>query len=230
MSELLLAMLAGVLTIAAPCILPMLPILLGASVAQQDRSRPLFIAAGFVTAFSAFALLFGAFSAAIAVDQETLRDGAIALLMLFGLLMLWQRPLALLTPYLGAVINRASAAGDRTGPGKLGGLLLGATLGVVWTPCAGPALGAILTLVASARDLGRAGLLLLSYAGGAGVPMLLIAYGGQVATTRVRSLARHAARMQQGFGVLIMLTALAMYTQYDTVLTLWLSDLLPQPG
>ncbi|WP_368734835.1 cytochrome c biogenesis CcdA family protein, partial [Klebsiella pneumoniae] len=70
----------------------------------------------------------------------------------------------------------------------------------VWTPCAGPVLGSILTLVATSRNLGWAGTLLVAYAIGAAIPMLAIAYGGQAATTRVRSLARISPRLQQGFG------------------------------
>jgi cytochrome c biogenesis protein CcdA len=89
-------------------------------------------------------------------------------------------------------------------------------------------LGSILTLVATAADPARAALLMACYSIGAALPMLGIAYGGQVASTRVRQLARHTYRMQQGFGVLILLVAVAMYFQYDSLVTVWLSDLYPQ--
>lgn len=227
MSQLALALLAGVLTIAAPCILPMLPILLGTSIGQASRSRPAFIALGFVLAFSACALLFGLSATALGLSQDTLRDGAILLLLVFGMLMLWKRPLALLSERLSGLLNLANDIGNRAGAGNAGGLVLGMTLGAVWTPCAGPVLGSILTLVATAHDLGRAALLLLCYAIGAGIPMLVIAYGGQVVSTRVRSIARYAAPMQQAFGVVVMLTAWAMYFQYDTLITVWLSDFYP---
>ena len=108
-----------------------------------------------------------------------------------------------------------------------GGFVLGLTLGVVWTPCAGPVLGSILTLIATSQHLTHAGLLLLVYAIGAGVPMLAIAYGGQYASVRVRGLASHAHRIQQGFGVVVILIAGALYFQFDTLVTVWLSRFYP---
>ncbi|MDB5892132.1 MAG: Cytochrome biosis protein [Polaromonas sp.] len=223
----LLAVLAGMLTIAAPCVLPMLPVVLGASLGQRDRSRPVFIALGFAVAFSAVALLFTAFSQVLGLSQETLRQAAIVMLLLFGTLMIWPRPFAWLSLRMSGLLNRVNALGDGAGSGKLGGLVLGLTLGAVFTPCAGPVLGAILTLVATTPELGKAGVLLACYSLGAALPMLGIAYGGQYASTHVRQLARQAHRLQQGFGVLVILTALAMHFQYDSVAAVWLSDFYP---
>ena len=111
--------------------------------------------------------------------------------------------------------------------GALGGLLLGTTLGLVWTPCAGPVLGSILTLVATSKNIAWASTLLIAYAIGAAIPMLAIAYGGQAATTRVRSLARISPRLQQGFGVVVIAFALAAYFQYDTLIVAWLTGFYP---
>jgi cytochrome c biogenesis protein CcdA len=226
-NQAILALLAGLLTIAAPCILPMLPILLGASIGQTSRARPAFIALGFILAFSASALVFGLFASALGLSQDILRDGAIVLLLLFGALMLWKRPFDLLAQRMGSLLNWASDKGNRAGAGNAGGLVLGMTLGVVWTPCAGPVLASILTLVAAASDIGRAAGLLFCYALGAGIPMLLIAYGGQMVSTRVRRLARYASAMQQVFGVIVIATAIAMFLQYDALITLWLADWIP---
>lgn len=227
MTGLLLAFAAGVLTVAAPCILPMLPILLGASVGQNSRARPAFITLGFVLAFSAVALVFGAFAESLGASEEMLREVAIVFLFVFGALMIFPHPFRLLTMRMHGVVNRAHVIGADAGSDNAGGFLLGMTLGVVWTPCAGPVLGSILTVVATSNDLGWSGLLLLAYAVGSGVPMLGIAYGGQYVTTRVRSFARYAHRLQQGFGVLVILIAVGLYYQYDTVVTVWLSDFYP---
>ena len=69
--------------------------------------------------------------------------------------------------------------------------------------------------------------MLTVYAVGAALPMLAIAYGGQFATTRVRNLARYSNRLQQGFGVLVIAFAVAMYLQYDVLVTAWLSEFYP---
>ncbi|WP_298886683.1 cytochrome c biogenesis CcdA family protein [uncultured Bradyrhizobium sp.] len=226
MLELLFAVLAGILTIAAPCTLPMLPILLGASIGHNSRTRPAMIALGFVVSFSAVALLLGALTRAFDFDPNVLREAAAVLLLGFGLLMLWPAPFEWLSIRLNGWLNLGSVGGAQR-EGALGGLVLGTTLGLVWTPCAGPVLGSILTLVATSRNLAWAGTLLVAYAIGAAIPMLAIAYGGQAATTRVRSLVRISPRLQQGFGVVVIAFALAAYFQYDTLIVAWLTSIYP---
>lgn len=226
----LLAFAAGLLTVAAPCVLPMLPIVLGSALGATDRSRPLFITAGFVSAFAAFTLLFGLFSSLAGLSADGLRQAAIAGLLLFGTLMLWRRPFDLLaarsSSWLGHVSGRYGGDSSSVG-GKAGGFTLGLTLGLVWTPCAGPVLGAILTLLATAPDPRHAAWLLACYALGAGMPMLAVAYGGQLAAQRVRLIARHLPALQRLFGLLVIAVALAMFFQYDILFTSWLSRTFP---
>src|SRR5450759_348766 len=187
MLNLVLALLAGLVTVAAPCTLPMLPILLGASVGQTGKARPAMIALGFVMSFSAAALLLSAITRLFDFDPNGLRTGAAGLLLGFGLLMIGPAPFERLAIRFGALTSRA-AGNAASRQGNIGGFVLGTTLGLVWTPCAGPVLGSILTVVATSSDTAWASLLLVIYATGAAIPMLAIAYGGQAVTTRVRSL------------------------------------------
>lgn len=229
MIDVVFAFLAGVVTLAAPCILPLLPIVFGASMRHENSARPIFIALGFVFSFSAVALVLGALSDALGFSPDVLRNVATVALFLFGTLMILPSLFARLSARLSGLINHANQVGVRTNSGNAGGFVLGTTLGIVWTPCAGPVLGSILTLVATSQDQARATLLLVAYAIGASVPMLVIAYGGQYISTRVRSVSRYARRLQQGFGGVVMLFAIALHYQYDTVVNAWLSDLLPCP-
>ena len=222
MLNLVLALLAGVITIAAPCTLPMLPILLGASVGQTSKARPVMIALGFVLSFSVVALALSAITRAFDFDPSALRSAAAVLLAGFGLLMLWPTPFERLATRFGGFSSSLA-----TGPGVLGGFVLGTTLGLVWTPCAGPVLGSILTVIATSKDTAWASALLVTYAIGAAIPMLAIAYGGQAVTTRVRSLARIAPRLQQGFGVVVIGFAVLSYFQYDTLIVAWLTQFYP---
>jgi cytochrome c biogenesis protein CcdA len=226
MLNILLALLAGIATIAAPCTLPLLPILLGASVGQGSNMRPALIALGFVASFTAVVLLVGSLTRAFGFDPEFLRTGATILLAIFGALMIWPAPFERLTARLRFFSNGA-ANGARDYRGNIGGFVLGTTLGLVWTPCAGPVLGSILTVIATAGSLSWSALLLLTYAVGAAIPMLAIAYGGQAVTTRVRSVARIAPRLQQSFGFVVLAFALATYFQYDTLFVTWLTDFYP---
>jgi cytochrome c-type biogenesis protein len=227
MVQIALAFLAGVLTVAAPCILPMLPVLFGASLGQTSPRRPLYIALGFVLTFAVVALAFGVFANILGLSPDTLRIAATIMMGIFGILMIWPYPYRVLTLRLNHVVNHAHLIGSRAGADNLGGFVLGMTLGVIWTPCAGPVLGSILTLVATSQHLGWAAVLLVAYAIGSGVPMLGIAYGGQYVSTHVRRFARYSHRLQQGFGVVVLLTAVALYYQYDTVITVWLSNFYP---
>jgi cytochrome c-type biogenesis protein len=225
MLDLVLALLAGILTIAAPCTLPVLPILLGASVGQNGRARPALIALGFVLSFSTVALLLSAITRIFDFDPSVLRSGAAILLLGFGLLMIWPAPFEWLSIRLNGWLANGPVRTEREG--AIGGFVLGTTLGLVWTPCAGPVLGSILTLVATARDPAWASLLLVTYALGAALPMLGIAYGGQAVTTRVRGVARVAPRLSQGFGLVVIGFALAAYFQYDTLIVARLTSFYP---
>jgi len=223
MLNLLLAFLAGVVTIATPCTLPVLPILLGSSMGQTSRIRPALIAFGFVASFSAVALLLGGLTQIFDFDPNILRTMAAVLLLGFGLLMIFPAPFERLTGRLGGFASGV-ATNDLS---NLGGFVLGTTLGLVWTPCAGPVLGSILTIIATSKDIAWASVLLIAYTIGAAVPMLIIAYGGQAATTRVRSLARITPRLQPAFGVVVIGFAIASYYQYDTLIVAWLTGFYP---
>jgi cytochrome c biogenesis protein CcdA len=205
----------------------MLPILLGASVGQTGKLRPAMIALGFVISFSAAALLLSAITDIFGFDPNALRTVAAVLLLGFGLLMVWPAPFEWLTIRLNGLAGGA-AAHAASARGNIGGFVLGTTLGLVWTPCAGPVLGSILTVVATSKDTASASALLVVYAIGAAIPMLAIAYGGQAVTTRVRSITRIAPRLQQGFGVVVIAFALLSYFQYDTLIVAWLTAFYPQ--
>src|SRR6478609_3978926 len=227
MLNLVLALLAGVVTVAAPCTLPMLPILLGASVGQTGKARPALIAFGFVISFSAAALLLSAITRVFDFDPNVLRTGAAILLLGFGLLMVWPAPFEWLSIRISGLTNVGSAGVTPSRQGNIGAFVLGTTLGLVWTPCAGPVFGSILTVVATSRDTAWASLLLVVYAVGAALPMLLIAHGGQAITSRVRGMARIAPKLQQGFGIVVIAFAVASNFQYDTLIVAWLTGFYP---
>jgi len=220
MPDLLLALFAGILTIVAPCTLPVLPILLGASVGRRSGARPALIAAGFVVSFAFVALALNAVATALHFDPDALRTAGLVLLVIFGVLMIWPAALEQITARLagsGVALRPITAAQT-----NLGGFVLGTTLGLIWTPCAGPVLGAILTAIATSPDRAHGALLLLTYTVGAALPMLGIAYGGQAISTRLRSVAPYTARLQQAFGVIVIAFALSAFLQYDAIALAWL--------
>jgi cytochrome c-type biogenesis protein len=222
-----LAFAAGLLTVAAPCVLPLLPVVLGAASVKGASSRPVFITVGFILSFTVFALFFSSFQHFLGLEQQTVRDVASVLMVLFGLSMVWPALFQHLTSGVSGVLNRVAAVGNSDRPGWLGGVLIGVSLGAIWTPCAGPVLATILTLVATQANWVSSTLLLGLYALGAAIPMLAIAYGGQWAADRVHTLVRHTHRLQQIMGVVVATVGLLTLLQYDTVVTVWLSNFYP---
>lgn len=214
---------AGLATVASPCVLPLLPLVLGVSVGQQDRTRPFFIVLGFVLSFAAIALAFGASTQFLGISANAVRIGSAALLLIAGVVMLVPSWSDRFTRSLSGIAGWGQRLGDRAGAGPLGAMTLGAALGAVWTPCAGPALASILALIAGNQSQAEAGVLLLAYATGAGIPMLLIAYGGQSIVRWVGPLSKRANSLRKFFGAAVVATAVAMLAQVDTQITAWLS-------
>lgn len=248
--------LAGILTILLPCILPLLPIVLGVSVAGRSRMRPLWIILGMVVSFVASTVLLLVLLREFAELGDVIRLSTYYLLFLFGVAFVTEnRMLQLVGAIVGAPIFfdgflaiaiaetlgvAAMELGGRiaskmqtfgtTVQGKaraefgsesgLSAFIIGLTLGLVWVPCAGPALAFALTLVREEPGL-RAVFLLSSYALGAALPLLLVGYGGQWALRSARSLSRVSGIIKQCAGVLLILTALALQYHIFERIQVW---------
>jgi cytochrome c biogenesis protein CcdA/thiol-disulfide isomerase/thioredoxin len=195
---------AGFITAISPCVLPVLPIIFAGG-ATGGRRKPFAIIAGLILSFSAFTL-FGVWALRrLGLPQDFLRDVAIGLLFLVAA--------TLLFPRLEEIVQRPLLRLTRRPSGDLGGgLLLGASLGLVFVPCAGPVLAAI-TVVGATQDVGaRSVVLTLAYSTGAAVPMLLIAFGGRAGMNALRP---HAHTIRLVLGVVVGLTALAIAFNVD---------------
>src|SRR3989440_7702589 len=158
---------AGVITAISPCVLPVLPIILAGGATGGGR-RPFAIIAGLVASFTVFTLTASVILSALGLPQDFLRNVAIGLLFLLAL--------TLVVPRVGLVLERPFAFLTRRRGGDLGGgFLLGASLGLVFVPCAGPVLATITVLAAQHRGGAPTVLLTLAYAIGASLPLLRIA-------------------------------------------------------
>jgi len=196
-----IGLLAGVVTAISPCVLPVLPILLAGGASGRSPWR---VIVGLVASFSVFTLFATWILARLDLPQDTLRNLAIAFLFVLAA--------TLLVPQAALLVERPLAAFSRIRPRGGGGLLFGATLGLVFVPCAGPVLATI-SVVAANENVGlRAILLTLFYAAGAAIPMLAIAYGGRGAATRLRL---HARAVRTVSGAVIALVAVGLVLHVD---------------
>ena len=221
--------LAGVVTALSPCILPVLPAILASGVAQ-GRLRPLGTILGLICSFCFFTLTLTAIVQVTGLSSSVLRFVAIALIFFFGIVMIFPKLsdwFARLTAPIAGWGQMVQGKKARTG--FWGGFLFGVALGLLWTPCAGPILAAITTLVASHAINGTAVLMTVVYGIGAGIPLFCFAYGSAQLLQKSRLLARHAERIRQFFGIVMVVFAVLLCFNWDMLITERLSRLVPAP-
>jgi cytochrome c biogenesis protein CcdA/thiol-disulfide isomerase/thioredoxin len=197
--------LAGVITAVSPCILPVLPIVLAGGASSESRRRPFAIVGGLVASFTTFTLVAASLLSALGLPQDLLHNVAIGLLFVLAA--------TLVFPRLAILLERPFAFLSRRRGGDLGGgFLLGASLGLVFVPCAGPVLATVTVLAAQHRVGLDTVLLTLAYALGAAVPMLLIALGGQRVSRRLRA---GTPLFRRAMGVVLAAAAVAIVFNLD---------------
>lgn len=174
MGALALALLAGVLSTLSPCVLPLLPIVLGAALTEH-RYGPVALAAGVAVSYVAVGLFVATAGFAIGLDQDIFRNVAAALLIVIGAVLLLPRLQAQLAVAAGPIGNWAHGQTDGMSRRGLGGqFALGLLLGAVWSPCVGPTLGAASVLAAQGKDLGAVAVTMIAFGIGAAVPLIVL--------------------------------------------------------
>lgn len=217
-----LAVIGGLLTVLSPCVLPILPLIVGRSL-QSHRYGPLALVLGLISGFAAIGSLLGVTASWFTGLVSTLRNLAIALLIFAGILAIFPVWGHRLSSYL----HLGSRVKKHTRVGLIGEFWLGSQLGLLWTPCAGPVLGSILVLAAVQHNAVGAFVLLVLYGLGAGLPLILIAYGSRYVSKHLLSLRSHAMVLQKVGGVIVVATAIAILLGWDVQIQLWLAPIFP---
>lgn len=202
----MMAVFAGFASIASPCVLPVVPIIVTGT-EEDHKYRPLLIVAGLSFSFMLMGAITSIFGGAVAGAMPILEKVAGALVIGFGVLMLLDINLfKKLT-----LFNRVQTQGK----GRWSGLVMGLTLGLVWIPCVGPMLSGVLALVATEGKLSSGLILLAFYSLGFAIPMLLAGYASQSVRQKIRMVNSHplAVRLVSGslligFGIYILTTGM----------------------
>jgi cytochrome c biogenesis protein CcdA/thiol-disulfide isomerase/thioredoxin len=220
------AFIAGGLTILAPCTLPVVPLILGAA-AADGRRRVAGLILGFGLAFVGTTILLASALAAAGLTTSTLRVAAAVVLGAAGL--------SLALPSLGAWLDRALGplarsgvhlAGGSANSGFAGGLVLGGAIGLIWAPCVGPIMAAVIAVGVSRGPSEETLAVAVAYVAGAAIPLGLIAAWGRRATRPLGAVA-HGSRLQRSFGVAMALSALLVVSGLDLPVQNGLSAWLP---
>jgi cytochrome c biogenesis protein CcdA/thiol-disulfide isomerase/thioredoxin len=213
------AVLAGAGTALSPCVLPVLPALL-ASGGIGGRRRPLGVVIGLTVTFTVTIIGIAGVVDGVGLGSDPLRDVAVAVLIASGL--------ALMVPGLAdrleARLSRIAAFGPRSrGDGFRSGLLVGAALGFVYTPCAGPILAAVISVSAAS---GRTVAVAMAYSLGSAAVLLALTLGGRRLFDRVRAAGRGVA-LQRTLGAVMLATALAIVVGVDVRFDQYVAEHIP---
>lgn len=228
MSTLLVAMLAGVLTMLSPCVLPLLPVVLLAAL-QQHRFGPLALAGGLGLAFTALGIGIATIGFTLDIGSQAARLTAAIMMIAFGAILLSGTLQAAFAHAGSPLSDRLNALTARFVPTGLGGqFLLGILLGAVWTPCSGPTLGAAIGLATAGETVARAAGIMALFSLGATLPLMALAYGSrQALASRKAGLARAGRLGKPLLGGVLVLVGAIVAIGVDKLIEARLTALMP---
>lgn len=210
-----LALLEGFGLIVSPCILPILPIILSGSL-EGSKKRPIGIIVGFVLMFAIFTFFSRQLVHYTGIDLGLIRHISYGLLLVFGVVMLSTTLTEKFTLFTSRLANTGTALTSINNPqgGFISGILFGALVGIIWTPCAGPILAAVIVQTVLQKTTFSSFLTVLFFGIGAAIPMLLIALFGRSVMTRIGFFKTHAMLIRKLLGgIIIIAVAYMIYSE-----------------
>lgn len=223
-----LAFLAGVLSTLSPCVVPLIPLVLGAALSEQ-RLGPAALAAGLALSFTAIGLFVATIGFAIGLDAGVFRGVAAILMVGVGLLLLvpgFQTRLVLASGPVGSWAESRLGGGARTG--LSGQFSVGLLLGIVWAPCAGPTLGAASVLAAKGENLAQVAVTMLLFGIGASLPLLVLGVLSRETMIRIRGrLMATGAAAKAALGAILMALGLLILSGLDRQVEAFAVDISP---
>ncbi len=199
----LIAFFFGILSVLSPCILPVIP-LIAAYSTKSSRFVPITIVIGLSVSFALMGVLASAFGSIFQQYQTILYIAGGVLIIFLGLYMLFD----VIGEKIHTIVPNTRLSTRRSATnvgGAAGGFMLGFSLGIVWTPCIGPILGAILMMVAVQGDILYGGILLVIYSLGLGLPLLAIAYTSHFT---LKPFVKYSVIIKRISGIILVLTGL----------------------
>jgi cytochrome c-type biogenesis protein len=211
-----LAFAAGLLSILSPCVLPLVPIVLGAAIVAHPLGA-LALAAGLALSFTVLGLLLALVGFGLGIDPGMFRVAAAVIMIALGAVLLvpaWQARLAAAGGPFSSWTERHF--GGFASSGLAGQFAIGLLLGAVWSPCVGPTLGAASLLASQGQDLARVTLTMAVFGIGAALPLILLGLLSRVTLMRVRSKLMSAGKFGKGaLGAAFILIGVAIVSGTD---------------
>jgi len=223
---LIFSFLAGFITILAPCIWPLLPIVFSASSGGGKR-KSLGITLGVMASFMIFTLGISYIVKIFPINPNALRLLATLIIALLGLSMLIPALGAKFEVLINDLLGPLQSKFKKEGTGFGAGLVTGFSLGLVWAPCAGPILATIATLSATQSVNIKVVVITLAYVLGLGIPLYIFSSFSAGLFKKMRTVNKYTGLIQQGFGLIMIVTAVLIYTNYAQVLQARVLNLFP---
>lgn len=224
------AFLAGIVTILSPCILPILPIVLSSTIGGKDigKKRPIGVVIGFILSFTFFTLFLSSIVKFSGIPADSLRFFSVVIIGLFGISFLLPQFQVLLEKLFSKLARFVPRSNTKSG--LWSGIVIGLSIGLLWTPCVGPILASVISLAITGTVTLDAFLITLAYALGTAIPMFAIMIGGRGLLQKVPWLLNNTGNIQKVFGVVMILTALAIFNNYDRRFQTYILQTFPQYG
>ena len=201
------AFIAGIISVASPCVLPLIPAIFAYST-EKGKLRPIAIVLGLSISFTLMGIVTSAFGSTFRSYLGYLNIIAEIFIIGFGLAMLFELNVF-------NALGKLSSMHVNKEEGLLGGLLLGMSLGIIWIPCVGPILGTILTMVAVSADITYGAVMLFVYSLGFAIPMLMIAYSANISSAKLGGIAKYDVFIKRAAGAVLIAVGLWMvYTNH----------------
>jgi cytochrome c-type biogenesis protein len=216
LATLFFAFIAGTLTVLSPCVLPVLPMVLGAA-AAQGRSGPVFLALGLTISFVAIGLFVALFGFAVGLDEGVFRQIAAILMIAVGIMLavpvLQTRLATAGGPLSGWINDRFSGPAGTSNGGPFG---LGVLMGAIWAPCVGPTLGAASVMAAQGTNLLEVTLTMILFGIGSALPLLILGLLSREVLMKWRSqMLSLGGGLKSLLGMLLVLTGFLVLSGYD---------------
>jgi cytochrome c biogenesis protein CcdA/thiol-disulfide isomerase/thioredoxin len=212
--NIILGFLEGFALILSPCILPILPIVLAGSL-TGSKQRPLGIILGFILAFSLFTFFSRALVQYSGIDLSFIRHLSYALLFLLGIIMLstfLSEKFSLMTQKIMTV---GSSFSGKERDNFFGGIIFGGLIGLIWTPCAGPILAAVIVQSVVQQSTLDSFFIVLAFGVGAALPMLIIALFGRSLLDRMTGVKKHTILIRKLLGIIIIASVAYMMVGFE---------------
>lgn len=226
--EYILSLLAGILTTLSPCVLPILPLIIGGAL-QKNKAAPLWMGLGLMLSFTIVGVSISRFGTLLGIDTEGLRELSAYMLLASALFLLVPQLSGWLAVRLSILTSHVTRVSTKFDEGNiLGAFVIGVLLGIIWTPCVGPTLGVAISLATQEGELLKSILMMWIFSFGATTPLTFIAYGSRQFVMKNRSKILNQSKLgKQILAVVLALTAILILSGGDKLIEAKLLEVIP---